>query len=295
MVDIAALRAKLNELKTGKRPGNQEFLKKFYNPPNYDESNKARSIVRILPGTENSETGAVDSFFIETQLHKLNGKNVHCPKKINRPCPICDYIRALWATEQDDKIAEAREIKAKKRFYMNVIARERIVQNETTGKEEIVKNDGPLIYSCGVKVFERILRDMVKDKIGDITNLQTGFDFRIEKEMQLSGYPGYDSSESEDETSVAGTKKEMEEWMNNLNDLNSLVNFKDHEELIYELNLHRGIDMTEGPTVQETVSTATSSPVAEIAIETETTVEEDTENEDDFLKQLEKIRESAGK
>ncbi len=294
MINIAALKAKLSELKTGRRPGNQEFLRKFYNPPDFDEINKLRSIVRVLPGASDSDT-----FFAETLLHKLNGKNLHCPKKINRPCPVCDYIRALWATEQDEKIAEARSIKAKKRFYMNVIARERIVPNEATGKEELVKNDGPLIYSCGVKVLERILRDMVKDRIGDITDLETGFDFRIEKiQNQKSGYPEYDNSESEDNSSIAGTKEEMAKWIDNLNDLSSLINYKEHDELVYELNLHRGIDMTEseGPAIAKTVAEAIS-PTTDVTTEQpdSETKSDSGESDEDFMAELDKIRKNAGK
>ena len=50
-INVAFLRAKLEELKTGKKTENNEFLAKFYNPPYFDSNYQQRSVIRILPGT----------------------------------------------------------------------------------------------------------------------------------------------------------------------------------------------------------------------------------------------------
>jgi len=282
-LNVAELRQKLQELKTGKKTQNTEYLKKFFNVPEFDENNVKRSTARILPGGINEEDNERLPFFTETLLHKINMKNVHCPRKIGKPCPICEYVRALWATNDPEKIAVARELKAKKRFYLNVIARERSILNLETGKEETKINDGPLIYSCGVKVMEKILRDIVDDEIGDITDLKHGYDFRIIKEVNISGYPGYDSSKSSKKSTPAGTEEEITRWMGELNDLNSLIKYSTHEELVLELSTFKG-----GGAPAETVETQ---PAMTTAKESKPVVSSiANEDEEDFLAQLDKIR-----
>lgn len=234
-INVAALRAKLEELKTGKKTENNEFLAKFYNPPYFDANCPQRSVIRILPGIV-KENGETSPFFTETSLHKIGGKNVHCIKKSGKICPICEFIKPMWNSNPD----AARQLKARKRFYMNVIARERIVKNFETGKEEIKQNDGPLIYSCGIKIFQKILGQMlevVEETAVDITDLKKGFDFKIKKEMQTSGYPSYDESKVSRTPSVAGTDEEIENWIKNLHDLNSLIKYATYEELLKEVEI----------------------------------------------------------
>lgn len=291
-LNIAELRAKLNELKGGNVSKNYDFMKKFYNPPDWNETLHARSTIRILPGAMNA-AGGNDIFFAETLLHRINNKNYHCPKKIGQTCPICEYNRALWATDNEENIKIARDLKAKKRFYMNVIAREREVQDEQTGKTQIVKNNGPLVYSCGVKVFEKILKFIVDEDYGDITNLMNGYDFQIRKEKQ-GEWPNYDDSKARKDPSPAGTKEEILQWMDNLHDLNTLIKYESYEDLKQQLDIYRGVISDPFASQQSTESNPTETiPSSTTTIdisdeETETTKE--SSGDDDFFKELEKLR-----
>ncbi len=294
-LNISELKAKLNELKGGNASKNYDFMKKFYNPPDWNETLAARSTIRILPGAINS-SGENSVFFTETLLHKINGKNYHCPKKIGQPCPICEYNRALWATEDQENIKIARELKAKKKFYMNVIAREREVIDEKTGDKQLMKNNGPLIYSCGVKVFEKILKFMVDEDYGDITDLENGYDFQIRKEKQ-GEWPNYDDSKARKDPSPAGTKEEIEEWMNNLHDLSILIRHESYNEIKHQLDIYRGIITDPFSLEQSSTTTTGNSEVDQPtrvndSSETKTTDSTESPEEDDFFKELEKLRQN---
>ena len=287
-LNITELRAKLNELKGGGANRNFDFLEKFYNPPDWNDTLPSRSTIRVLPGPTN-ESGENEIWFSETALHKINGKNYHCPKKINKPCPICEYYGALWSTEKPENIEIAREIKPKKRFYMNVIARERVVPNKETGENDVRKNDGPLIYSCGVKVFEKILKFMVDEEYGDITELLNGYDFQVRKERQ-GEWPNYDDSKSMKNSSVAGNEEEIVEWMNNLHDLGALIRYESYDSLRQQLDIYRGI-INDPFTSAQNDSPAKSAVSSESAFE-ETTPEKPVE-EDSFFAELEKLRQNS--
>jgi len=288
-LNVADLRAKLNELKGGNANRNFDFLEKFYNPPEWNDTLPLRSTIRVLPGAADPDTGEHEIFFAETLLHKVNSKNYHCPRKIGQPCPICEYNRALWATEKEENIAIARELKAKKRFYMNVIARERVVPNKETGENEVRRNDGPLIYSCGVKVFEKILKAMVDDEYGDITDLRNGYDFKVIKERQ-GEWPNYDDSKAVKNSSVAGTEDEIAEWMSGLHDLSTLIRHEAYDDLKRQLDIYRGV--IDDPFAEKSTSVSTDSSVTMEAPVVSRVVEEPS-GDDDFFSELEKLRQNS--
>ena len=100
-VDLAALRAKLEELKTGQKT-DAEYLEK------YVVLQEGETVVRILPGKGD------DPFYAETAIHRINGRNIHCIGR--QACPICKYVSKLYDSKQDANVDLARRIKSKKRF-----------------------------------------------------------------------------------------------------------------------------------------------------------------------------------
>lgn len=286
----AQLLAKLDELKTGKRSGNTEFLQKFWGTPVYDPTNPKRSSCRIMPGR------GEEKFWVETHVHKINGHNVHCPKKngVRSSCPICDYVKMLWNTKDPAKEAIARKIGAKKKFYLNVISRERVIKNEQTQLMEVQTNAGPLILSCGIKVFEKILRDMAKilEEEGiNMTGLEQGFDFHVIKEVR-GEYPNYDGCETARRPTPAGTPEEIARWKENLNDLTTLVTIKTDDELREEVKKFvsdpTGTGVTAAP-VTEAASISTSPVItAPSSVSVSVTPSNDDEEieDEDFMKNL---------
>jgi len=219
-VNLEFLKAKLQELQTGQR-ADPDFLSKFV------KLEEGETSVRILPAAEGEE-----NFFTETGLHRINRKNIHCPQYVeNKPCPICFYIRKLWDSGSEENIALARKIKRRKRYYFNVIVREEKGPGGT-----VEKNVGPKVLSVGVKLFEKILSVFFDPDYGDLTDLESGWDFKIKMEIK-DEYPNYDKSNPRPRPSKAGSKQEIEEWMKNLHDLKSLITLKSLEEIKEEMSI----------------------------------------------------------
>jgi hypothetical protein len=132
-------------------------LRQEKNPPSYQDyfqhSLKDQYIVRVLPAAPlrlfsvYQQTGKHAGLFATTKLHRINDKYVRCCSdsagitcdvnfaKLGSEtpeCPICEYYKYLWEqtnriqnwNAREDIIREARELRAVKRFYYNVVDRE---------------------------------------------------------------------------------------------------------------------------------------------------------------------------
>ena len=256
--------------------------------------------------------------YICSRTHRINGKTFHSPmKQMNGKwigvCPINAYYQSLWnksrnvsPAEAEALIAEARAIKPVERFYWNCIQRQRTNKNGVTET-----NVGPLIFACGKQIHTKILRAMCgspefqEDPLGDVTDLQSGRDFKIIKRLISSGaekYPNYNESKFLG-VSVAGTAAEMAKWMEGLNELDSLKIVKPLSELEKEIRIHRGLETADAPTNEQyeydvqvlpkektsvSVTVPSGVPVANAKSAPKSVVIDDDEAllEADFLKQL---------
>ena len=224
------------------------FLNNFVRMP---EGNGAVTL-RFLPPSKGA------SFYCATRTHRMNGRNVHCPRELEGSrwlgqCSVCEYYNWLWRESEKDGVSadeadafqtKARSIKPIERYYYNVIVRSQIGANGET--EE---NVGPKIYSCGKTVHKMIIRAIVGDEelgespLGDISDLVEGRDFKLIKRMRKSGsqsYPNYNESKFL-EASPLGTKDSAKEWLAGLHDLSSLRSLKTEEELKHELKMFLGV------------------------------------------------------
>lgn len=278
-VDLTALKAKLEELKTG-RKFSGEGLDKFL------RIEDGTTVVRILPGKDD------EPFYAETALHRLNGKNLHCIGR--QQCPICRYVSKLYDSKMDENVDLARQIKAKKRFYFNVIARE--YKDPVTG--EVEENIGPKIFSCGIKLFEKILGTFVDADYGDLTDIAEGWDYKIIRKRK-DGYPNYDDSQPRPKPCPASQDtEEVKKWLDELHDLQALVVHKTQDELQEELESF--LNGEEGPSVPEPASTTTretdsGSPSKEESIDSTSSDEDDDDGDsDEFIEELRKLKEQRG-
>lgn len=204
MVNIDELRKKYNQINRVGTGENSDFLKKFL------MMEEGTTTVRILP----SKDGEQD-FYAETGIHRINEKNHHCPKVKGDNCPVCDLSFKLWNTKDEGNMAIAREIKARKRFYLNAVERE-------TGEVKIL--------SVGIKLFSKILDCFFDEDYGDITSLEEGNDFKIVKDKS-GQWPNYDKSAPKPTKSVAGSDSEVATWMDELHDVHGLVKVATYEDL----------------------------------------------------------------
>lgn len=202
--------------------------------------------VRLLPPGDDGE------LFCASRVHHLNDKNIHCHQvlvdgKWEGTCPVCDYYRKLWKdSDRADSIdtknalqSEAREIKPIERYYYNVIVR------DANG------NVGPKILAIGKQIHLIILRGMFGDpsvdepELGDVTDRDGGYDFKIIKKITKSGpnsFPNYEQSRFMHKPSKLGTAEEIKKWMGSLHDLKSLRRLISLEEMIKELNIFKGLE-----------------------------------------------------
>jgi len=215
MVNIEQLRKKYAEINNpGGSGGNSDFLSKFF------MMDEGTSVVRVLPAKEGTDT----EFYAETAIHRLNDKNYHCPRVKGGKCPVCDTYYNMWKeinaigkeTPKGKELQDlARQIKSRKRFYMNVVDR----------RDESVK-----ILSVGQKLFGKVLDCFFDEDFGDITDLKEGWDFKIVKDTQ-GQWPNYDKSSPKPKQSSAGSDAESAKWMDELHDIHGLVKVADYDEL----------------------------------------------------------------
>ena len=176
-LDFDKIRAEFEKLQASEKGGGGgDFINNFYQIPEGD------STVRILPRNEGWDDHK--QFYAETKIHRVpigNGqtKNVHCLKTHDEPCPLCDAYYALWKAPYNNEDL-ARQIKPRARYYMNVVDR----QDE----------DSPVkILSVGIILFKKIINTILDEDFGDITDVETGRDFRLNKVME-GPWPKYDQS-----------------------------------------------------------------------------------------------------
>lgn len=237
------------------------FLDQFVPMPNVKPGQTGTVAVRILPPMKGGK------LFQFNRTHTVNGRKIHCPRPLvngkfdrNTPCPICDYYSGLWqkadklekmgqVAEANELKAEARAIKPVERYYYSAIVRSMIDKDGKT-----LTNEGPRILSVGVKLHKMIIRAIVgvegdpDSKLGNITDIKTGYDFVIRKEVTPGedNYPNYDRSSFARQPSPLGEPDEIQKWQENIIDLSKLRNPKTVDLLEKELAIHRGLIPDDG-------------------------------------------------
>ena len=207
-IDLEMLRQKHAELSAGPSGENSDFLSKFF------KLNEGTNVLRILPSKDDDNV-----FYAETKIHRVptgegRDRNIHCRKMQGEACPVCDAYFALW-NEPHKNEDLARKIKPRDRYYLNVVDRE---------------TDEVKILSIGVILFKKIIAAMLDKDYGDITDLETGHDFKIIKVME-GQWPRYDQSAPRPKSDPAWTPAQIAAWMDSLHDIHSLVKLEDYDEL----------------------------------------------------------------
>ena len=209
-IDLEALRAKHEQLNNPAGANtNTDFLNKFYQIP------EGTNAVRILPWKDEDK-----EFYAETKIHRVpqpdgNVKNIHCRKVHGEKCPLCDLYYGLWKTGKKEDEDLARKIKPRARYYMNILDR-------ASGDVKIL--------SIGVILFKKIIGAMLDEDFGDITDPESGHDFKIVKEME-GQWPKYDQSSPRPKSSELGSKAEVASIMDSLHEIHGLVKLEEYEDV----------------------------------------------------------------
>jgi hypothetical protein len=229
-IDLDALRKKHEQLNNpgGSTSNNTDFLNKFYQIP------EGSNAVRILPWKDDEK-----EFYAETKIHRVPGpdnnvRNIHCRKVHGENCPMCDLYYALWKTGRKEDEDLARQIKPRARYYMNVLDRE-------SGDIKIL--------SVGVILFKKVIAAMLDEDFGDITDPESGHDFKIVKEMD-GQWPKYDQSAPRPKSSKLGTPAEVASCMESLHEIHDLVKLEEYEEVKQAAQALSGVSAPQGNTKQ---------------------------------------------
>lgn len=206
-MDFNKIREQYAKMEGGKsQSSSNDFINKFYAIP------EGNSVIRILPTKEEEKL-----FYAETAIHRVptgegQTRNFHCRKVHGESCPLCDAYYALWKEPYKDETL-ARKIKPRARYYMNVVDR---------------ATDEVKIFSVGVILFKKIISTILDEDYGDVTRLEEGHDFKLNKFIE-DGWPKYDQSVFRPKATAAGTKKQIAEWMDELHDVHSLVKLEEYD------------------------------------------------------------------
>jgi len=147
---------------------------------------------------------------------------------------MCDLYYALWKTGRKEDEDLARQIKPRARYYMNVLDRE-------SGDIKIL--------SVGVILFKKVIAAMLDEDFGDITDPESGHDFKIVKEMD-GQWPKYDQSAPRPKSSKLGTPAEVASCMESLHDIHDLVKLEEYEEVKQAAQALSGVSAPQGNTKQ---------------------------------------------
>jgi len=205
MSTLDDLRKKYEEITSKGKGGNSDFIKNFINVEMGGEA-----LIRILPNPSDEIP-----FYKEFSTHHWNGRNYACLRDKDQKCPVCEVYFALWKTGLDENIALARQLKARKKFWMNVVER---------------SSDQVKILSSGIKLFENILATILDEEYGPVYDLTEGFDYKIKKVKQ-GDWPDYSQSCPSRHQGPAGTDQDIDRYMGSLHDIHSMIKYPEYEEM----------------------------------------------------------------
>lgn len=163
-LDIDKLRKKLAETQERMSGGGKGDFK-FWQPKS------GRNVIRILPPKPGS-----DDFYAEARVRYNVGpkkRMVTVPMDDTEPCPIKEFVDALYETGDKDDEKLAKRMRATTRYYFNII--DRSLEEGDEGYGEV------MVYGCGAKVFSDVLGIIVDPDYGDITDPENGYDIIITK------------------------------------------------------------------------------------------------------------------
>ena len=206
--NLDALRKAFEENKKG---GNF----KFWKPIKY-----GKYVARFLPPYASDGL-----FYKETAQHKVGDNYLFCPKVEGDSCPICEKYKQLYDIGTDDAIALAKEIKPRKQYLYNIIVREELGKKTEDQTHVFVYMSGKLLYDTLMDYF-------FDEDYGDLTDVENGYDFVIDKEQGDMGFPSYKKSKPRRNPSpLAEDEDVIEQVLNNIRNLDKEVDYKEYDEL----------------------------------------------------------------
>ena len=236
---------------------------KFWKPVKY-----GKYTVRFLPPHDSDGL-----FFKETAQHRIGDSYFFCPKTEGEHCPICEKYKKLYDIGTDDAIALAKEIKPRKQYLYNIIVKEELGKDYEDPTKVFVYMSGKMLYDALMDYF-------FDEDYGDLTDVEEGYDFVINKEQGDMGFPSYKKSKPRRNASVMlDDDDDIETVLKGIKDLGKEIDLKSYDELKAALD-HFLTEEKEGA----------SKFADKISKKAKETVDDDSDDEvdDDDLEEFEK-------
>ena len=262
------------------------FEKKFWSLPSDFEGTQK---IRFLP---QSKSLGEKVFYKKHRVHWLNGIPYECLAQTMvdkngklheaEDCPICKYVKKLYAIAGDEKESEekriAGSISAKDRYIFRIIVR---------GKRDKDGNNAeafPEFYEAGKTIFENLYLILKGGEYGNFLSIAEGRDYNLTKrgKGRNSKYDG--SMPAANPSPVFTDKEQLQTLIKNISEMNfdKLIEFKPYNEVKEAVDSFInpvGEDSDFSSNSAKTVVGATPSPsVVKAVTQEETSVEEDIDD-----------------
>lgn len=226
-------------------------------------------VIRIIAMPDNEGQPFVDRWF----YYNIGGekaRSILAPFQFGNPDPIQDLITQLREDGTPESKELCKKLYPKMRTYAAVIVR---------GEEE----KGVRLWSFGKIIYQDLLRLMLDEDYGDITDINTGRDLKVTS-TQVPGkrYSDTKVTPRGSSTPLSKDKEQIKEW------LSSIPNIDDYEQCPSTEEIERrisawlnGPDESEGTTLGSQVE---SSPTSFL---------DDDDDDDDFAPTTKKSKKAT--
>ena len=205
-IDFDAIRNKLNQLS-----GTNSRRNVMWRPQEGEEST-----IRLLSFSDNDGQPFKERWFY---YNIGNNPGILAPYQFSKPDPIQELIQKLRDDGSKESYELAKKLYPKMRSYAPVIVR---------GEED----KGVRLWSFGKTVYQSLLNIMLDEDYGDITDPETGRDVKV----ICTKMPGRMWATTEvrprgKQSHLNENKKQAQEWITQIPDLDDIYKCKSYEEL----------------------------------------------------------------
>jgi hypothetical protein len=228
-LDLAKMKAKLQELENGGKKGDSSF----WRPIEGDQD------IRVVP-TEDGDPFKVYHFHYN--LGEASRGGVLCPKRqFGESCPICDFASKLWQEGTDESKKMAKDLFVSQRFFSPVLVR---------GEEAA----GIRIWGYSKTIYETLLGLVLNPDYGDITDVDTGVDFNLSYTLPKTkgAFPQTVLTPKRKSSPLAKSKSAVKEFLDGVPDIEPLFQKRSSSEV--KAILEAFLDPNNGPMVTEGVA-----------------------------------------
>ncbi len=223
-LDLEAIKRKIDEL---------NGVKKTVTMANMWKSEVGEYRVRVLPWGDGSNEPIKERHFYYLE----NAPSILAPFQFGKPDPINDFIKSLYRSGSPEDKNMAKKLLPKMRCYVPIIVR---------GEE----SKGVMLWAFGKQVYQRILGFFVDAEVGDISDVDSGFDLVV-KVSKLPGKQFNDTTvdAARRPSKLSADPKQVQQWTSSVPNIDDVYKLKTSEEIkgILETWLNAGTVEEEVP------------------------------------------------